>query len=184
MILIPFVMLYLLGVTLVSSVAFIPSTLGIVVALCSMLWFRRRNNLDNIDFDLVAKSERGDSGVSVILFRLAFIGLPLGLGLGFDKQWALSIVELAMKQLEEDARSQNDWDRFSVLQCWLATPNAEASASQDASSIGMTESTFRVAVHRLRKQFRRIITEHIATTVEGPERVAEELDYLIRALSA
>jgi len=102
----------------------------------------------------------------------------------FDKQWALSIVELAMKQLEEDARSQNDWDRFSVLQRWLATPNAETSTSQDASSIGMTESTFRVAVHRLRKQFRRIITEHIATTVEGPERVAEELDYLIRALSA
>jgi len=93
----------------------------------------------------------------------------------FDKQWALSIVELAMKQLEEDARSQNDWDRFSVLQRWLTTPKTETSASQDAGSIGMTEPTFRVAVHRLRKQFCRIITEHIATPLEGPERVAEEL---------
>ena len=82
MILIPFVMLYLLGGTLVSSVAFIPSTLGIVVALCSMLWFRRRNNPDHVDFDKASKSDRDDSRVSVILLRLAFIGLPLGLGLG------------------------------------------------------------------------------------------------------
>jgi len=82
MILIPFFMLYLLGGTLVSFVAFIPSTLGIAASLCCMLWFRRRNNPDHVDFDKASKSDRDDSRVSVILFRLAFIGLPLGLGLG------------------------------------------------------------------------------------------------------
>ena len=82
MILIPFSMIYLLGGTLVSFVAFIPWTLGIAATLCGMLWFRRRNNPDHVDFDKASKSDRDDSRVSVILFLLAFIGLPLGLGLG------------------------------------------------------------------------------------------------------
>ena len=82
MILIPFFMIYLLTGTIVSFVVFNPSTLGIAASICCMLWFRRRNNPDHVDFDKASKSDRDDSRVSVILFRLAFIGLPLGLGLG------------------------------------------------------------------------------------------------------
>ena len=52
------------------------------------------------------------------------------------------------------------------------------------SSLGMTDRAFKVAVHRLRKRFRQLVTDQIASTVDGPEAIPGELDYLIQALTA
>jgi RNA polymerase sigma-70 factor (ECF subfamily) len=47
----------------------------------------------------------------------------------------------------------------------------------------MTDGAFKVAVHRLRKRYRQIVKDRIAATVDGPDAVQEELDYLIQALT-
>ena len=47
----------------------------------------------------------------------------------------------------------------------------------------MTDGTFKVAVHRLRKRFRQLVKDQIASSVDGPEAIQGELDYLIQALT-
>jgi RNA polymerase sigma-70 factor (ECF subfamily) len=48
----------------------------------------------------------------------------------------------------------------------------------------MSDGAFKVAVHRLRKRFRQLVKDQIASSVDGPEALQGELDYLIQALTA
>jgi hypothetical protein len=48
----------------------------------------------------------------------------------------------------------------------------------------VTDAAYKVAVHRLRKRFRQLVTDQIASTVDGPEALQAELDYLVQALTA
>lgn len=45
-----------------------------------------------------------------------------------------------------------------------------------------TENVIRVAVHRLRKRFGENVRHEIAQTVDTPEEISAELNYLIEAL--
>jgi RNA polymerase sigma-70 factor (ECF subfamily) len=101
----------------------------------------------------------------------------------FDHQWALTVVEQAMSALQGESRGDAESQRFEVLKRWLITPEDPAAATHAARSLHMTDGAFKVAVHRLRKRFRQIVREKIAATVEDPEALQEELDYLIQALT-
>ena len=48
----------------------------------------------------------------------------------------------------------------------------------------MADGAFKAAVHRLRKRFRQLVKNQIAHTVDRPEALLGELDYLIQALTA
>jgi DNA-directed RNA polymerase specialized sigma24 family protein len=101
----------------------------------------------------------------------------------FDHQWALTIVETAMNALKAESEKRGETQRFAVLKQWLISPEDGTVALEAARSLQMTDGAFKVAVHRLRKRFRQIVKDKIAATVDRPEALDEELDYLIEALS-
>jgi RNA polymerase sigma-70 factor (ECF subfamily) len=47
----------------------------------------------------------------------------------------------------------------------------------------MNEGALRVAIHRLRRRFRELVRAEVVQTVNDPADVAEEMRYLIEALS-
>lgn len=102
----------------------------------------------------------------------------------FDRHWALAIVEQAMSALQAEAAANNDLERFEILQRWLVTPEDRSTAIAAARSLEMTDGAFKVAVHRLRKRFRQIVSDRIATTVQDPAEVQEELNYLVAAMTS
>lgn len=102
----------------------------------------------------------------------------------FDHQWALAIVERAMNHLEVDSQKNGECERFAVLRRWLVTPSGQDTAVAAARSLHLSDAAFKVAVHRLRKRFRQLVKEQIAATVDGPEAIQEELEYLVQALMA
>ena len=102
----------------------------------------------------------------------------------FDRQWALTIVETAMSALHAEAKHRGDQQEFEVLRPWLVPSEDRALASSSARSLDMTDGAFKVAVHRLRKRFRQLVMDQIASSLDGPEALQEELDYLIQALGA
>ncbi len=102
----------------------------------------------------------------------------------FDRQWALAIVEKAMSALQSEADNAGETARFGVLRRWLVAAEDRATAVDAARSLGMTDGAFKVAVHRLRKRFRQSVKDQIASTVDDPEALPAELDYLIQALTA
>jgi RNA polymerase sigma-70 factor (ECF subfamily) len=48
----------------------------------------------------------------------------------------------------------------------------------------MTEGAVKVAVHRLRRRYRKLLKEEIARTTAGPEEMEDELGELLAALSS
>jgi len=102
----------------------------------------------------------------------------------FDRQWALAIVEKAMSVLQGESHDPDETHRFKVLRRWLIPSDDGAIAAEAACSLDMSDGAFKVAVHRLRKRFRQLVKDQIASSVDGPRALEAELDYLIRALTA
>ena len=101
----------------------------------------------------------------------------------FDRQWALAVVEQAIATLRTEAESAGELARFEVLQRWLVTPSSHDTAIEAARSLNLSDGAFKVAVHRLRKRFRHVVVDRIATTVDDVVEVQDELNYLISAMT-
>jgi len=102
----------------------------------------------------------------------------------FDRQWALAVVQQAIDTLRAEAESNGELARFDILQRWLVTPAGHDTAIEAARSLNLSDGAFKVAVHRLRRRFRQIVVGRIASTVDDPIVVQDELNYLIGALTS
>jgi DNA-directed RNA polymerase specialized sigma24 family protein len=107
-------------------------------------------------------------------------GLPLpgkpDDALAFDREWALALIARALNSLEQEHAHKPEL--FAALTPWL-NGGATASQSDVALALDMSETAVKVAIHRLRGRFRELIRGEIATTVNDPADVADELRHLI-----
>ena len=100
----------------------------------------------------------------------------------FDYQWAVALLGHSMRDLEEQYSKRDQWDRFDTLKCYLEWSGQDhESGGRDeykevAQLLQMTEGAVKVAVYRLRKQFRQILLGHVRETLG-----AEQLDSLAGA---
>lgn len=102
-------------------------------------------------------------------------------GLAFEKQWALTLIDRALHQLQTEMTLANKPALFETLKPWL-TGNVESSQSAAAAALGVNENAIKVAIHRLRRRFRELVKAEIAHTVVDPSEQASELADLIAAL--
>jgi RNA polymerase sigma-70 factor (ECF subfamily) len=101
----------------------------------------------------------------------------------FDRQWALTVLELAMEQLERQAARSGKHRQFQRLKHCL--PGVEGDEYQRAAAdLEMEEGAVRVAVHRLRRRYRELIEEQIRRTVEFPGEIDDEVRHLLAAVAA
>jgi RNA polymerase sigma-70 factor (ECF subfamily) len=100
----------------------------------------------------------------------------------FDRQWALNVIDRALKALAAEFVPAAKENHFETLKPWLIGEVGSFSQSQAAQQLGLTEGAVKVAIHRLRKRFRELVKAEIAGTVDGPASVQEELHYLLEAL--
>lgn len=100
----------------------------------------------------------------------------------FDREWAVAVVEHAIQAMHQDAVSTGDVERFEVLKHWLVAPASHDTGLAAARTLNMSDSAFKVAVHRLRKRLREVVKARIADTVSDPAEITDELGYLISAL--
>jgi RNA polymerase sigma factor (sigma-70 family) len=97
----------------------------------------------------------------------------------FERAWANAVLARALARLEEEVTEAEGTERFAQLKPHL-TGDEPAQGYRDlAEEWGVGESAVRVAVHRLRKRFGRILRDEIAATVADPAEVGEELRHLL-----
>lgn len=101
----------------------------------------------------------------------------------FERSWALTVLKEALARLRSEYRAANRQDLFERLKCYLQADENPPSYAEAAAALGMSEGTLRVAVHRLRQQYGRLVRQAIAQTVESPDQVDEELRQLFAALT-
>jgi RNA polymerase sigma-70 factor (ECF subfamily) len=95
----------------------------------------------------------------------------------FDREWAIALLD---KVLDALAREEEGFDRWKPF---LSLCSEHLSYAEAAEAFGMSEGAVRVAVHRLRKRYRQRVRDEIASTLEDPVMVDDEMESLFSALS-
>ncbi len=101
----------------------------------------------------------------------------------FDREWALAIMERALKSVGDEFVREGKSPHFEALKPWLVGDTPQLSQAQVAAQLNWSESAVKVGVHRLRRRFRESIRAEIAQTVGEGTDVDAELRYLVEVLS-
>jgi len=101
----------------------------------------------------------------------------------FDRRWALLLLERALARLRDQHAAAGKSELFDQLKGHLTGDHADVPYADVARTLGMKEGAVRVAVHRLRRQFRDALVEDIAETVSDSADVDAEIEYLLKAVS-
>jgi RNA polymerase sigma-70 factor (ECF subfamily) len=102
----------------------------------------------------------------------------------FDRQWALTLLDLSLNRLETEFVTAEKPGDFGVLKACLMAERGAIDYAALAQQLGATEGAARVAVHRLRKRFREIYREEISQTLADGTDLNAELQHLAAALAA
>jgi RNA polymerase sigma-70 factor (ECF subfamily) len=102
----------------------------------------------------------------------------------FERRWAMTLLDLVLVRLREEFAREDRERVFERLKGFLGGAAADAPYRQAAADLGMTEAAVKMAVHRLRRQYRRLLRAQIAQTVASPEEIDDEIRHLFAALDA
>lgn len=104
----------------------------------------------------------------------------------FDHEWALAVVEVVMGKLRDEYAKMGRPDVFELLHEAILGDAGGPIYRRAAEALSMKESSARVAAHRLRDRYRRLLREEVADLLDDPaeEAINEEIRYLFEALVA
>ena len=101
----------------------------------------------------------------------------------FERRWALTLLETVLQRLRAEYESAGKGRVFAALHSTLGGSDSRSYAELGLEA-GLSEGAVKVAVHRLRKRYRRLLRDEIEQTSVAGADVDEELKYLFGALSA
>lgn len=101
----------------------------------------------------------------------------------FDRQWALTVLDLALDSLGGQYRASGKERLFVALKPHLTGDDERMPYAEIAGQLELTEGAVRTAAHRLRKDFRESLRAQVAETLDESAEPDEEIRLLFEALS-
>ena len=98
----------------------------------------------------------------------------------FERQWALTVLGRVMDRLRARHEQRGKAQLFAALEPCLGGSRSAVSYAELGATLGLSEGSVKVAVHRLRKEFGDLLRTEIAGTVGSEAEVDEEIRQLIR----
>jgi len=102
----------------------------------------------------------------------------------FELRWAITLLKQVHARLEQEMEGAAGHERFLRLKPFLTGEATGLSYKKVASELGMGESAVKVAVHRLRHRFGRILREEVAQTLTDPAMIDEEIRFLLGVIAS
>jgi RNA polymerase sigma factor (sigma-70 family) len=99
----------------------------------------------------------------------------------FDREWALQTIAGALAALRDEMEQAGKSEQFEALKGSL-TGGDDSSRKEIVARLGMSENAVKVAVHRLRQRYRKILRATIAETVSDEANLDDEMSYLVAVL--
>jgi DNA-directed RNA polymerase specialized sigma24 family protein len=100
----------------------------------------------------------------------------------YDKTWAISTLQQAMKRVRNEYVNAGKADLFDQLKLRLWGDPAAESCADMAERLHLSEAALKMATTRLRQRFRDAIRREVEETVADPAELDGEIRYLISAL--
>ena len=102
----------------------------------------------------------------------------------FDRSWAEALVTTGLERLSADYKDESKEKLFNELRIFLTSGAEQLPAYAElAVRLGMTESTLRSHVTRLRARYREALRAEVRRTVDTEAEVGEELHELLHVLT-
>jgi RNA polymerase sigma-70 factor (ECF subfamily) len=102
----------------------------------------------------------------------------------FDRSWAAALVAAGLERLAADYKGESKEKLFNELRAFLGGgAGPPPPYAKLAVRLGMTESTLRSHVTRLRARYREALHAEVRRTVETEAQAQEELHVLLRVLT-
>lgn len=101
----------------------------------------------------------------------------------YERRWAATLLERVLRLLGEECAAAGRAAQFEQLKASLWGENQTTTQAEIAARLGMTESAFKVAAHRMRVRYRELLRTEIAHTVASAAEIDEELRHLIAVMS-
>ncbi len=102
----------------------------------------------------------------------------------YERRWAMTLLERALQQLEAECQSGGQAELFTVAHGLLTGERSNQGYAALAEGLGLSEGAFKVAVHRLRQRYGRLLRAEISRTVSSPAEVEDEIRSLFATLSS
>ena len=100
----------------------------------------------------------------------------------FERQWAVTVIELALADLRDQAEREGKGPLFEQLKGYLTSDPPAGSQAVVAAGLGMSPGALRAMIHRLRRRHRELLRRHIEQTVTSPDEVEDEIRHLFGAV--
>jgi RNA polymerase sigma-70 factor (ECF subfamily) len=102
----------------------------------------------------------------------------------YERSWALTVLQRARQRLRAEQAALGRLPEFELLEPFLSAPPGEGEYAALATNLKMARNHVAVAVHRLGKSYRNLVRAEIADTVEDSAEIGDELNHLLKVLSA
>ena len=104
----------------------------------------------------------------------------------FDARWAMTVLDEAMRRLDEDYTSRGKAATFKALKAFLDPLNSKSPPSyeQAAAALRIGMSAVKTLIHRMRKQYTTLLRDEVYCTVCDPAEVDDEIRALCEAVIA
>lgn len=103
----------------------------------------------------------------------------------FQRRWALTVLEHALRLLEEEYADRGKGEHYAVLRPFLGLgPEPGQSYEQVAERLGLTVSNVKTQVFRLRQRWRELLFEQVSLTLDEPsaDEIKAELAELMQCV--
>ena len=101
----------------------------------------------------------------------------------YERRWALTLLDTVLQRLRAEYEHAGKGELFARLNSCLVGGRESLPYAELATKLDMNEGAVKVAVHRLRKRYRKLLRAEIAETMAATEDVDEELRHLFAMLS-
>jgi RNA polymerase sigma-70 factor (ECF subfamily) len=101
----------------------------------------------------------------------------------YERRWALTLLDAVLQRLRSEYERAGRAELFAGLNASLVGGREWQPYAELAAKLDMSESAAKVAVHRLRKRFRKLLRAEIAQTMAATDDVDEELGHLLAVLA-
>ena len=96
----------------------------------------------------------------------------------YERRWAPTVLERSLECLQAEYTAAGKGGMFEELRGGLTGEEGISSYAEIGERFGMSEGAVKVAAHRLRRRYRKLLRAEIAETVPSPDEIDEELRHL------
>ena len=101
----------------------------------------------------------------------------------FDREWALALLSRVLQRLSDHYATNNKSELFDALKPRLLDNGDAGTISDLATRLGTTNGALKVALHRMRKDYKELLIAEVTATVGPSEEAESERQILMTALA-